>query len=237
MKNTNRVVAACFVVLAVMMGCSGSDDVTNPEQPVGPQAEVVLEGTFADVIVPLASLAERLGQLLDAPKANPSRQALECPATEGVCSAGELVCDADSSGLHFTFDSCHLAAEPIVIHGGVTLSATGESSFLLALDTLSFDGGTPMNGGLELDAATCAQTWAVVTADGIGLAGTVFVCEGIPSADSSLTITIITHTDYWVFSFSFDGTAVASVTVVRDEQFVATCEMDMETFEADCSGT
>jgi len=234
MKRSSWIVALCVAALIGTMACD-SDDVVDAVLPASAQAEALLESAFADVVEPVSGLIDGLGDLLSNPKAGPvTPPSVECPNTTTVCSSGTLTCDADSSGLNFDFDTCDVALDPVIVDGAVLLTPTGETSFILTLDTVSFNSGSPMSGTLEIDGAACSQDWVITTADGVGLLAAVVSCDGPPAAGSTLTITFTNGSDYWVATFTFDGTDIADVTVTRNSELVSTCEMNMETYEATC---
>lgn len=233
MKRSRWSVLACLIALIGMTACSSTDDVIT-NLPASQQAEAALESAFVEVIAPLSDFMEGMADAVFA--GQPKAVGLVCPSSENVCSSGSVACDEDSSGvgLDFDFDNCNLSDAMILVDGGVSFTAVGETSFLVTFLNFSVDGSSPITGTVGYDGSTCTQDWAITTADGVGVLGSITGCDSNPSANSSLAITVVSGGNVWFFGFDFDGSGLADVIVERNEELVSICSIDLDTFEATC---
>jgi len=210
-------------------------DTINSGDPVGAQAEASIEKALTEVVGPLSGLLNSIESLINAPVPPAAGSGIGCPSMTGLCTSGTATCTPEAGSLRFDFGNCNIIVKQIVADGEVLLTPTGASTFNLNLTDLSLAGASPLNGTLSVDEALCIDHWFVDSDDGVGVVATFKGCDDYPESGSVLTVTVTVSPDVWSSAFTFDGTSAADVLVDRNDSAVATCDVNLDTFNATCS--
>jgi hypothetical protein len=236
------VIGFCLVAMLGTLSCSDSDDddVINGDLPLEAQAEAAIEDVLNNVVDPLVALIETLEGLVNAPgpllNSGVAGVLLECPTTTGVCATGSVSCVAGETSLTFTFSECNVVLQPLIADGELEFQPTGAESFIVTLTSLAINGESPLTGALSTDSSgNCSDDWSVTAADGTTLLASLVGCGDYPESVSSTVITVLAPPDTWTFSFTYDGTQTANVFVQQNAVGVSTCQVDLETFDANCT--
>jgi len=236
MTTTRWIAVVGITGLLVMSGCSSDDPpgVTLPDKTDA--AEAALENVLDEIVEPLFGLTEFIvDQLLDAPP--PFAEGLECPDTEDACTGGSLTCDLGGGGISLDFDAdgCGVLYEEEAHSLDGSISITPGLSLLLALTGVSIDGGPRLNGTMTLSEATCSTDVNVQASDGTLMAGTIIGCGEDPSPNSDLFITIVSSIGTFFVNVDFDGSGTATAIVSEGSSPFASCSINLDSLNVNCS--
>jgi len=229
MNKSNWIILACVVALIGVTGCSDDDDPLDIPNGDVAAAETVLDNALNEIGDPLGLV----GQLLDLlipfiPPASPSR-VVPC---EVSCTSGTVEC---LDGGPVTFESCAISGTDLVVSGMLTVDPLTSSA---AFTDVSINGSAPMSG----TAAIATDESCRLSLDDFSIGdsvvnGSLFVCENDPwpTEGSLLVITVVVGGDIFVFDIDFDGTSMATSAVTANGQLIATCTVNLDALDGDCS--
>ena len=240
MSRAKWMIGCCVLATLGFTGCS-SDDVKDVLgiDPEGDIAEAAVEGVLNDVVDPAITALDLLIELLSAPPA-PALSAggggLVCPDTGAWCDSGTASCVAGGSALEFTFSSCTLSdgTETATLSGGLNFTPPSP----LTLVNLVVNEGLGLNGTVAFS-GLCDTTWNINATDGTVVSATLVQCESDvnPQPTSLLVITAqVSGVGTVQMTFTFNGTSVAAVSVTVGGAPYATCDVNLDTFDASCDG-
>jgi hypothetical protein len=215
------------------MGCPDDDDPVAPGDPDVAAAEAAIEEVLDNVVDPLLLAIEAVSAYLDTLDKSVTRAT--CPDTSTACSPGSLSCSPTTLGWDFAFAACTLVgtSPAVTADGGIEVSATGVGSFTMALEGLSINGSNAMNGVVTF-ADECNSTWNITSANAYLIGEFIACSEQDPQPGSDLIVQI-QDVGEWLIDFDFDGSSTATALVMVDMTPVATCTVNLDTFNANCS--
>jgi len=240
MKHSKWLILLCVVATLGLTGCSDDDDVVIPPAPGPAAAEAVIEDALETVIDPLLTLMEFA---IDFLSADDGTDVIGCPDTSGVCNPGSLTCTEGTSALEFDFSGCTIlgTSPALSVSGEVYHTPSLPPWGVYNLYGVSVNGSTGLTGPVTL-ADECTWTWSITAADGTHTNASLILCQTVrgaseyPLSGSALVIAAVTSAGFMTSNFTFDGTRTASATVLLDESPLAQCSVDLETFNATCTG-
>jgi len=233
MKHSKGLILLSIVATVGLGGCSDDDDPVALGPPGPAQAEAAIKNVHDTVVDPLVTAIEVLRNYLDTLSRSSTRAT--CPDTSSACMSGTLSCSPTTAGWDLTFSVCDVvdASPTLILDGGAEVTVTGASSFILGLTDLSVNGSAGLNGTVTF-ADDCHSSWDI-TSDGSHVTATIIACsDEIPQPGSQLLIQI-QDAGQWIINFTFDGSSTATALVTVDFTPIASCAVDLDTFDANCS--
>jgi hypothetical protein len=229
MKKPNWIVLACVVALIGVTGCSDDDDPLDIPNGDVAAAETVLNNALAEFGDPLGLVGQLLDLLIPfVPPASPFR-VVPCEVT---CTSGTVEC---LEGGPVTFDSCEISGTNMIVTGTLTVDAISKSA---AFTNVTINDSPPISGTAAIVIEdSCRLTLENFSIGDSVINGSVFLCEDdpYPTEGSLLVITVVFLGDTYVFEIEYNGTSTATATVTVDARPVATCTVDLDALDGDCT--
>jgi len=240
MKSSKWLILLCVVATLGLNGCSDDDDDVIPGPPGPAAAEAAIEDALETVIDPLLTLVDFAVEFLSV---DDGTDGIGCPDTTGACNPGTLACTEGATALEFDFGGCSIvgAAPPLTVSGGVDYTPSLPPWGAYTFNGVSVNGSTGLTGLVTL-ADECNWSWNISAANGTNTNASLVLCQTVrgaseyPLGDSTLFIAAETSAGFLTVSFTFDGTQTAGATAFLDDSLIAQCSVDLETFNATCTG-
>jgi len=233
MKKSKWIVLACVVALIGVTGCSDDDDPVdlNGSAADVAAAEAALNLALDEIRDPLEFLGQLIEMLSPAPVPAGTTRVVPCPVS---CLSGEIAC-TEAGVLNVTFTNCAISGTDMTVDGAITVNPLTLSA---TFTDVSINGSAVMNGTASISNDTsCRLTLTELSIGDSEVNGNLFVCEedDWPTEASALVITVVANGDVYVITMDFDGTSMAGASVTKNGTPVATCGVNLDTLQGNCS--
>lgn len=238
MKHSRWLIFLCVLATLGLTGCSDDDDDVISIPTGAAAAEAAIEDALETVIDPLITLVEFAVDFLGV---DDGTDGIGCPDTTGACTPGSLACTPNGDVLEFDFGGCTITGSnpALSVDGGVDYTPLVPPWGSYSLNGVSVNGSTGLFGIVSLP-DECHWNWNITADDGTSTNAALVLCQTVrgaseyPLGDSTLFISAETSGGFLTVSFTFDGSQTAGATAFLDDSLIATCSVDLETFNATC---